>query len=72
VNSNDANWVSKQIATLPHPEYKKKAWAGYRATFKKAFDGEPECHRKDNVARSVANCALRDFIKRVNKNLTPE
>jgi len=70
MNSHDEKWVSKQISTLPHVEYKKKAWQGYKDTYKKAFDNEPTEHKKQNAAGFAANCALRNFIKRVNKRLT--
>jgi hypothetical protein len=65
MNSHDEKWVGQQIAKLPHIEYKKKAWQGYKDTYKKAFDSELMEHKKENAAGKAANTALRSFINRV-------
>jgi len=59
---DDEKWVTEQILKINDYDLRKKAYDGYNAVYKKAFDAEKTEHRKIGIARKIANTKLREFV----------
>ena len=68
MHKDDLKWIRDELLKLKTPAQRTHAKNNYDAVFKDAHDNEPLPHKKDGIARRVANNRLRIYVRRANEN----